>query len=155
MNVFGFNFVYCLILKCGQQFIFISIRLIQNCKTACINREINYDHFWKFFAGGCRSYVRFYQYVTSSRFHDSFSMISTRFSILLTFCNTVYGRLFALSQLRLTAVTAPKFIIWTSMVILLLKVVVVYFILSRLLYLALSADLGLLYMPHPGMGPLV
>ena len=34
-------------------------------------------------------------------------------------------------------------------------VVVVYFILSRLLYLALSANLGLLYMPHPGMGPLV
>ena len=34
-------------------------------------------------------------------------------------------------------------------------VVVVYFILSRLLYLAFSANLGLLYMPHPGMGPLV
>ena len=34
-------------------------------------------------------------------------------------------------------------------------VVVVYFILSRLLYLALSANLGLLCMPHPGMGPLV
>ena len=33
-------------------------------------------------------------------------------------------------------------------------VVVVYFILSRLLYLALSADLGLLCMPHPGTGPL-
>ena len=33
--------------------------------------------------------------------------------------------------------------------------VVVYFILSRLLYLALSANLGLLCMPHPGMGPLV
>jgi len=31
--------------------------------------------------------------------------------------------------------------------------VVVYSILSRLLYLALSANLGLLYMPHPGMGP--
>ena len=34
-------------------------------------------------------------------------------------------------------------------------VVVVYFIVSRLLYLAFSANLGLLYMPHPGMGPLV
>jgi len=33
--------------------------------------------------------------------------------------------------------------------------VVVYFILSRLLYLAYSANLGLLYMPHPGIGPLV
>ena len=32
---------------------------------------------------------------------------------------------------------------------------VVYFILSRLLYLAFSANLGLLCMPHPGMGPLV
>ena len=31
-------------------------------------------------------------------------------------------------------------------------VVVVYFILSRLLYLAFSANLGLLCMPHPGMG---
>ena len=31
----------------------------------------------------------------------------------------------------------------------------VYFILSRLLYLAFSANLGLLCMPHPGMGPLV
>ena len=34
-------------------------------------------------------------------------------------------------------------------------VVVVYFILSRLLYLAFSAKIGLLGMPHPGMGPLV
>ena len=34
-------------------------------------------------------------------------------------------------------------------------VVVVYLILSRLLYLAYSANLGLLCMPHPGMGPLV
>ena len=34
-------------------------------------------------------------------------------------------------------------------------VVVVYFILSRLLYLAFSANLGPLCMPHPGMGPLV
>ena len=34
-------------------------------------------------------------------------------------------------------------------------VVVVYFILSRLLYLAYSANLGPLCMPHPGMGPLV
>ena len=33
-------------------------------------------------------------------------------------------------------------------------VVVVYFILSRLLYLAFSANLGLLCMPHPSMGPL-
>ena len=37
----------------------------------------------------------------------------------------------------------------------LIVVVVVYFILSRLLYLAFSANLGLLCMPHPGMGPLV
>ena len=34
-------------------------------------------------------------------------------------------------------------------------VVVVYFILRRLLYLAFSVNLGLLCMPHPGMGPLV
>ena len=34
-------------------------------------------------------------------------------------------------------------------------VVVVYFILSRMLYLAYSANLGLLWMPHPGMGPQV
>ena len=33
--------------------------------------------------------------------------------------------------------------------------VVVYFILSRLLHLAFSATLGLLCMPHLGMGPLV
>ena len=38
---------------------------------------------------------------------------------------------------------------------LIVVVVVVYFILSRLLYLAFSANLGLLCMPHPGMGPLV
>ena len=31
----------------------------------------------------------------------------------------------------------------------------VYYILSRLLYLAFSANLGLLCMPYPGMGPLV
>ena len=30
----------------------------------------------------------------------------------------------------------------------------VYFILSRVLYLAFSGNLGPLYMPHPGMGPL-
>ena len=40
-------------------------------------------------------------------------------------------------------------------VLLLVVVVVVYFILSRLLCLALSANLGLLCMSHPGMGPLV
>ena len=34
-------------------------------------------------------------------------------------------------------------------------VVAVYFILSRLLYLAFSANLGLLCMSHPGMGPIV
>ena len=34
-------------------------------------------------------------------------------------------------------------------------VVVVYFILSRLVSLAYSANLGLLCMPHPGMAPLV
>ena len=33
--------------------------------------------------------------------------------------------------------------------------VVVYFILGVLLYLAFSANLGLLCMPHPDMGPLV
>ena len=37
----------------------------------------------------------------------------------------------------------------------LVVVVGVFFILSRLLYLAFSANLGLLCMPHPGMGPLV
>ena len=37
------------------------------------------------------------------------------------------------------------------MVVIVVVVVVVYFILSRLLYLALSANLGLLCMPHPGM----
>ena len=31
----------------------------------------------------------------------------------------------------------------------------VYILLSRLLCLAFSANLGLLCMPHPGMGPLV
>ena len=34
-------------------------------------------------------------------------------------------------------------------------VVVAYFSLSRLLYLAFSANLDLLSMPNPGMGPLV
>ena len=34
-------------------------------------------------------------------------------------------------------------------------VVVVYFILSRLLYLADSANLGLQLLPHPCVGPLV
>ena len=34
-------------------------------------------------------------------------------------------------------------------------VVVVHFILSRLLYLDFSANLGLLCLRHPGMGPLV
>ena len=42
------------------------------------------------------------------------------------------------------------YVIYASIV-----VVVVYFILSRLLYLANSANLGVLCMPHPGMGPLV
>jgi len=37
----------------------------------------------------------------------------------------------------------------------LLLLFVVYFILSRLLCLAYSANLGLLCIPHPGMGPLV
>ena len=32
-------------------------------------------------------------------------------------------------------------------------VVVVYFILSKLLYLAYSTNLGLICMPHPVMGP--
>ena len=40
-------------------------------------------------------------------------------------------------------------------VVVVVVVAVVYFILSRLLYLAYSANLGLLCMPHPGMGPLV
>ena len=34
-------------------------------------------------------------------------------------------------------------------------VIVVYFILRRLLYPAFSANLGLICMLHPGMGPLV
>ena len=34
-------------------------------------------------------------------------------------------------------------------------VVVAYIVLSRLLYLAFSANLGILCMPHPGMGALV
>ena len=34
-------------------------------------------------------------------------------------------------------------------------VVVVVYVLSRLLFLAFSANLGLLCMPHPGMGPVV
>ena len=38
-------------------------------------------------------------------------------------------------------------------VLLVVVVVVVYFILSRLLFLAFTANLGLLCMPHPGMGP--
>ena len=43
----------------------------------------------------------------------------------------------------------------TKLVVVVVVVVVVYFILGRLLYLAFSANLGLLCMPHPGMGPLV
>ena len=39
--------------------------------------------------------------------------------------------------------------------LLFIAVVFVYFILSRLLFLAVSANLGLLCMPHPGMGSLV
>ena len=42
----------------------------------------------------------------------------------------------------------PPIILW-------FVVVAVYFILSRLLYLAFSASLDLLCMPYPGMGPLV
>ena len=41
---------------------------------------------------------------------------------------------------------------WTDSFVI---IVVVYFILSRRLYLAFSANLGLLCMPHPGIGPLV
>ena len=44
---------------------------------------------------------------------------------------------------------------FVSYVVVVLVVVVFYFILSRLLYLAFSANLGLLCMPHPGMGTLV
>ena len=40
-------------------------------------------------------------------------------------------------------------------IVVVVVVVVVYFILSRLLFLAFSAYLGLLCMPHPGMAPLV
>ena len=40
-------------------------------------------------------------------------------------------------------------------VVVVVVVVVAYFILNGLLYLAFSANLGLLCMPHPGMGPLV
>ena len=36
-----------------------------------------------------------------------------------------------------------------------ITVVVVYFILRTLLYLAFSANLGILRMTHPDMGPLV
>ena len=43
---------------------------------------------------------------------------------------------------------------FSSMQTLLPLFFVVHFILSRLLYLAFSANLGLLCMPHPGMGPL-
>ena len=40
-------------------------------------------------------------------------------------------------------------------VVVVIVVVVVYFILSMLLCLAFSANLGLLWMLHPGMGPVV
>ena len=43
----------------------------------------------------------------------------------------------------------------TAPYVVVVVVVVVYCILSRLLYLAYSTNLGLLCMPHPGMGPLV
>ena len=37
------------------------------------------------------------------------------------------------------------------MVVAVVVIIVVYFILSRLLYLAFSVNLGLLCVPHPGM----
>ena len=40
-------------------------------------------------------------------------------------------------------------------VVVVVVVVVVYIILRRLLYIAYAANLGLLCMPHPSMGPLV
>ena len=40
-------------------------------------------------------------------------------------------------------------------VVVVVVVAVVYFVLSKLLYLVYSVILGLLCMPHPGMGPLV
>ena len=45
--------------------------------------------------------------------------------------------------------------VWCGVVVVVVVVVVVYFILSRLLYLPFSANLGLLCMPHPGVGTLV
>ena len=44
---------------------------------------------------------------------------------------------------------------WFHNISLSVVVVVISFILSRLLYLAFSANLGLLCMPHSGMGPIV
>ena len=48
-----------------------------------------------------------------------------------------------------------KYWLDNSFVVVVVVVVVGYFILSRLLYLAFSANLGLLCMPHLGMGPIV
>ena len=44
---------------------------------------------------------------------------------------------------------------WFQNISLSVVVVVISFILSRLLYLAFLANLGLLCMPHSGMGPIV
>ena len=43
----------------------------------------------------------------------------------------------------------------SQIVVVVVVVTVVYIVLSRLLYLAYAANLGLLCIPHPGMGPLV
>ena len=48
-----------------------------------------------------------------------------------------------------------KVVVAVVAVVVVVVVVVVYFILSRLLFLAFSANLGVLCMPHSGMGPLV
>ena len=44
-----------------------------------------------------------------------------------------------------------KFSVWERFIV----VVIVYYVLSRQLHLAFSANLGLLCMPHPDMEPLV
>ena len=59
-------------------------------------------------------------------------------------------------NLKLHIISSAVALFWLQMGLILLFTlfVIVYFILSRLLYLAYSANLGLLCMPHPGMGPM-
>ena len=76
-------------------------------------------------------------------------MASKKHSELCCFSNSSNSEIFA---------TVFKFYalhIAVCVFLVVVVVVVVYFILSRLLYLAFSANLGLLCMPNPGMGPLV